>query len=433
MTGARRHNSSPQRFSPRRFSRRPFSPRPFVPETATAPLNLLVNALKSEQPSDAPRLSPRLSPRVSAGLSPRLSLERIRAATAVIDPVFLASPQFVCEPLSDELGVELSLKVETLNPIRSFKGRGAELLAERIATSGGGGSDRNGDGLDIAGARSGEGASEPAPDRASSSTSPPHVVCASAGNFGQALAYACRKRRLSLTVFAATTANELKIARMRRLGAEVIQSGADFDAAKLAAREFAAHATANSPDLRDAGRRLFVEDGAAVETVEGAGTMALEWLAGAAPPDVWLVPLGNGGLLGGVAHVAKSLRPSIKIVAVQAAGAPAMIESWRAGRAIEHESIDTIADGIGVRVPVPESLDDIRGVIDEAMLVSDEQIIAAMRLVHRHLGLVIEPSAAVGVAALLADPAALRGARVGTILCGGNVTPRQMAEWLASR
>ena len=370
------------------------------------------NTLANDSNSDHSSLAPRLSP--------RLSLERIRAATAVIDPVFLSSPQFVCEPLSDELGVELSLKIETLNPIRSFKGRGAELLAERLATTGAVADGLGGE------SRSSLGCTAATPQ-------PPHVICASAGNFGQALAYACRKRGLSLTVFAATTANELKIARMRRLGAEVILSGADFDAAKLAAREFAAQVTGNLSESRDAGRRLFVEDGAAVETVEGAGTMALEWLAGAAPPDVWLVPLGNGGLLGGVAHVAKSLRPSIKIVAVQAAGAPAMIESWRAGKAIAHESINTIADGIGVRVPVPESLDDIRGVIDEAMLVSDEQIIAAMRLVHRHLGLVIEPSAAVGVAALLSDPAALRGARVGTILCGGNVTPRQMDEWLASR
>lgn len=372
------------------------------------------NTLAHDSNSDHSGLAPRLSP--------RLSLERVRAATAVIDPVFLSSPQFVCEPLSDELGVELSLKIETLNPIRSFKGRGAELLAERLAAT------RAGvvaDGLESEG-RSSLGCAAATPR-------PPHVVCASAGNFGQALAYACRRRGLSLTVFAATAANELKIARMRRLGAEVILAGADFDAAKLAAREFAAHSTGNSFDSRDAGRRLFVEDGAAVETVEGAGTMALEWLAGAAPPDVWLVPLGNGGLLGGVAHVAKSLRPSIKIVAVQAAGAPAMIESWRAGRSIEHETIDTIADGIGVRVPVPESLDDIRGVIDDALLVTDEQIIAAMRLVHLHLGLAIEPSAAVGIAALMADPAALRGARVGTILCGGNVTPRQMVEWLAPR
>src|SRR5262245_60530392 len=102
----------------------------------------------------------------------RLSLEQVEHAVGVIDPVFLRTPQFVCEPLGAELGVRLALKVETLNPVRSFKGRGADLLVSRVAPG-------------------------------------TPLVCASAGNFGLAMAYACRKRGVPLTVYAGTTANPL--------------------------------------------------------------------------------------------------------------------------------------------------------------------------------------------------------------------------------
>jgi threonine dehydratase len=107
-----------------------------------------------------------------------------------------------------------------------------------------------------------------------------------------------------------------------------------------------------------------------------------------------------------------------------------MVESWRAGRVVVHERIETIADGIGVRVPVPEALADLRGLIDDAMLVTEPGILRAMRLLHEHAGLVVEPAAAVGVAALLEAPERFRGARVATVVTGGNVTPAQRRAWL---
>lgn len=313
---------------------------------------------------------------------PRLSLARIEAAPRSIDPVFLRTPQFVCEPLGAELGVRLALKIETMNPIHSFKGRGADLLVANAAPA-------------------------------------VPLVCASAGNFGQAMAYACRRRRLPLTVYAATTASPLKLARMRDLGAEVVLHGADFDAAKAEARRIAAARGAR-----------FVEDSRDIETVEGAGTIGLEWLAFPAPLDALLIPLGNGAMFNGIATVVRARRPETRLVAVAAAGAPAMIESWRSGRSIAHERIATIADGIGVRVPVPEALADLRGLVDEGLLVEEASIVDGMRRLHRHAGLVAEPSAAVGVAALLEHRARFRGQTVGTIVCGGNLTAEQMGEWL---
>jgi threonine dehydratase len=118
------------------------------------------------------------------------------------------------------------------------------------------------------------------------------------------------------------------------------------------------------------------------------------------------------------------------MVAVAAAGAPSMVESWQSGTIVEHATVNTIADGIGVRVPVPEALVDMHGTVDDALLVSDASIISAMQLVHQHLGLVAEPSAVVGIAALLEDPASFAGQTVATVLCGSNLTPEQMGAWL---
>ncbi len=312
----------------------------------------------------------------------RLSLERIEHAARIIDPLFLHSPQFVCEPLSDALGVRLVLKIETLNPLRSFKGRGADYCVSQLPTDA-------------------------------------RLVCASAGNFGQAMAYACRKRGLALTVYASVNANAFKVERMRALGANVALHGEDFDAAKIEAKCFAAQT----------GARM-IEDSLDPTTGEGAGTIGLELLAFPEHFDTLLVPLGNGAMLAGIARVIKARSPETRVIAVQSTGAPAMVESWRAGRVIVYERMETIADGIGVRVPVPEALADLRGLVDDALLVPDETIIAAMRLLRRHAGLVVEPSGAVGVAAILEHPAVFRERLVGTIVCGSNLTMEQMHAWL---
>jgi threonine dehydratase len=234
------------------------------------------------------------------------------------------------------------------------------------------------------------------------------------------MAFAARKRGLSLTVFAAVSANPLKVERMRALGAEVRLEGADFDAAKLAARVFAAEAGAR-----------FVEDSRDVETAEGAGTIAIELLRWPEPFDTLLVSLGNGALIAGIARWVKAHHPATQVIGVCASGAPAMERSWRSGQIAIFEQISTIADGIGVRVPVPEALDDLAGLVDDIVLVEDDAMLAAMRLAHQELGLVLEPSGTAGMAALLTYGGRFRGQLVGTILCGGNLTPEQIRQWLS--
>ena len=169
-----------------------------------------------------------------------------------------------------------------------------------------------------------------------------------------------------------------------------------------------------------------------METAEGAGTIGLELLRWPEPFDTILVPLGNGALLAGIARWVKAHQPATQLIGVSASGAPAMERSWRSGQIERFEQITTIADGIGVRVPVPEALDDLAGLLDDILLVEDQAMLAAMRLAHQELGLVLEPSGAVGLAAVLADRKRFRGQLIGTILCGGNLTPEQMRQWLGA-
>jgi threonine dehydratase len=250
----------------------------------------------------------------------------------------------------------------------------------------------------------------------------PHIICASAGNFGQAMAYAARKRGIEVTVYAAKIANPLKIERMKSLGAKVVLHSDDFDTAKLEAKRVAQNIGAT-----------MVEDGLAPEIAEGAGTIGLELLQLPEQLDALIVPLGNGALLTGIARVFKARSPHTKIIAVQATGAPAMVESWRSGKVIVHEKINTICDGIAVRIPILGAVEDMRGLVDDALLISDDATIHGMQLLHQHAGLLTEPSGAAGVAAILKHRELFKDQRIATIICGSNLTPEQMDRWLFPR
>ncbi|NKJ23383.1 pyridoxal-phosphate dependent enzyme [Dyella sp. SG609] len=312
-----------------------------------------------------------------------LDLDGIVAAPSSIDPVFLRTPVRRSPALDAALGCRLIAKDETGNPIGSFKGRGTEWFAATALHPG------------------------------------EAIVSASAGNFGQGLARAATRRGHACTVFAAATANPAKLDAMRALGADVRLAGADFDAAKAAARHYA----------QEQGLR-FVEDGAEPAIAQGAGTIATELLADAAP-EVVLVPLGNGALLEGIGSVLRARLPSAEIVAVVAAGAPSMKLSLEAERAIETARADTIADGIAVRVPIASRLPQLRRCCDRIVAVDEAQLMSAMRLLHRHLHLVVEPAGAAGVAAILAEPARYAGRLAATVLCGRNIHPSLREKLLA--
>lgn len=311
-----------------------------------------------------------------------LSAHRISEAHRILDPAFRDTPQLCSEGLSRRLDLTLVLKVETVNPIRSFKGRGADFFVSRLEGS-------------------------------------PELVCGSAGNFGQGLAYAARGRGLKVTVFAAENANPLKVERMRALGASVHLSGSDFDAAKEAAAAYAAARGAR-----------FVEDGREPAIAEGAGTLALELCRWPEAFDTILVPLGNGALACGVGCWLRDASPQTRVVGVVAAGAPSMARSFRSGQPVATTTAETVADGIAVRRPIDEAVAALPRFVDEVLEVSEEALLDAMRALFSEHGLLSEPAGAAGLAALLESGARFRGQRVATPLCGGNVTPEQARRWL---
>ncbi len=314
----------------------------------------------------------------------RVTAEAIRSAHQRIPSAFRDSPQFISEPLGEQMGMPVVVKLETANPIGSFKGRGTWLAVSALVEDGRVGEERG-------------------------------LVVASAGNFGQGVAYAARAMKVPVTVMSATTANPAKVAAMRRLGADVRLVGEDFDAARLAAGDLA---------LRTSWHLLV--DGQDPWIAIGAGTIALELTDATAAGDLpalerFYVPVGNGALIAGIGTWLRSTAPSTRVIGVQAARAPAMTLSWRERRPIETPTADTVADGIAARVPVPEALELMLDVVDEMLLVDEDQIVAATNELSVTLPSTIEPAAGAAWAAVRAA-AAQRGA-IGVLVTGGNVSP----------
>jgi threonine dehydratase len=135
-------------------------------------------------------------------------------------------------------------------------------------------------------------------------------------------------------------------------------------------------------------------------------------------------------MLNGMARWIKAASPVTRVLGVSAVGADAMEKSWRGKTIITPDTADTIADGIAVRVPIPEAVDDMQGTVDDVLLITDAHIIEAMRLVYQYAGLLLEPAGAVGVAAIVAHRAVFADKNVATVLCGSNITESQIKEYL---
>ena len=291
----------------------------------------------------------------------------VAAAAERLAPYAQPTPLVRSLLLSRQLGCDLWIKNETVSPIASFKWRGAlnDLLHEP-------------------------------------STS---VVTSSTGNHGQGVAWAARVSDVTAHVFLPRGANPVKRAKIELLGATIHDVGDDLDEAKAIAMEFA----------RAEGLR-FVDDGDSPGVIEGAGTVGLEIAQQLEHIDVVYVPMGSGSLASGVGMAL----PDPRIVAVQAKGSPAMVESFHARRAVERP-IATIADGLVCRVPAQLALDALLAHVDDAITVTDDELLAAARTMILGAHLLVEPSGAAGLAAAMRDD--VRGKTVVVIATGANVTP----------
>jgi threonine dehydratase len=302
-------------------------------------------------------------------------------ARLALAPYLLPTPALDPPALALALGCRAVLKCENLNPTGAFKVRGGINLLAALG-----------------------------PEARTRG-----VIAASTGNHGQSVAYAARVFGSRATIFMPQGANPLKVAATVSLGASVVQTGRDFDQARLAAEDHAA-----LHNLR------YIHSSNEPLLVAGVGTAALELLEVAPDLDTIIVPVGGGSGVLGAGVVARAVNPAIRIVGVQAEGAPAVYRSWRAGRRMVTDSVDTFADGLATREPFEMPLALLPDLVDEIVLVSDDQIAAAIRLLFETAHQITEGAGAAAVAAAMQRRDELAGKNVGLILSGGNITIEQL-------
>lgn len=300
----------------------------------------------------------------------RLSLQAIAQSCRVIDPEFTQTPLLSNPALSNIFNMQLWLKDETANAIRCFKGRGADHFLAQLCQQ-----------------------------NTHTTHATPQIVCASAGNWGLAVAWSCRKRGLPLTVFVPEHANKVKVAKIREQGANIVFQGNDFDSAKLAAK---AHAKQLTQQAQQPGLVHFLEDGKQHAITEGAGSIGVELTNSDQHFDAIVVPVGNGALINGIARWIKAASPMTKIIGVVPEGADSMYQSWKQNTVIHRQQVNTSADGLAVRIPIPEAVNDMSGMIDHMVLVSEQQLEQALVLANQYANMQLEPSGGAALAGLLA-------------------------------
>ncbi|MBI3951751.1 MAG: pyridoxal-phosphate dependent enzyme [Acidobacteria bacterium] len=279
--------------------------------------------------------------------------------------------------LSEIVGCEVYLKLENLQHTGSFKLRGALNKLKRLA----------------------------------SAPQPPRVLTVSAGNHGRAVAYGASLFGLTATVIVPRSAPQTKIEAIRRAGVELQLVGESYDEAESAARQ-----------LANDERFTFISPYNDPDVIAGQGTIALELLEQVPDLNTILVPVGGGGLLAGVALMAKALNPTIKMIGVQAERSPAMYESVRSGRLVMVEEKPTLADGLAGNIEAGSlTVPLICQHVDDIFLTSEESLSRAIVGLLAHEQLVVEGAGAAPVAALLTQPVAPGSKRIAAILSGRNI------------
>lgn len=304
-------------------------------------------------------------------------LEDVLRARKALTGLLPRTPLVPVPALSEKLGFNLWLKLETLLPTGAFKVRGGIFLVSLLP-----------DALKRRG-----------------------VVTASTGNHGQSIAYAAGSAGIEATIFVPVGANEVKVASMRRLGANVRFAGGDFFETTRAAESYAAESGA-----------YYVHPANEPALIAGVGTYSLEIVEELPEIDALFVPIGGGSGLSGASIAAKTIKPSLRLVGVQSTGAPISVESWRARSLLKGDSINTFAEGIATReaFDLPSKIFWDR--VDDMALVSDTDLKRSMLTIMSYARVVAEGAGAAALAAAYLSREALRGSNVVCVVSGGNVT-----------
>ena len=314
-------------------------------------------------------------------------IKNIQKAKDIVRDVALITPLQRNERLSEQYDANVYFKREDLQPIRSFKLRGAYHKIYKLSDA----------------------------ERKSG------IVCASAGNHAQGVALACNKLGIKGTIFMPVPTPKQKLNQVRMFGGENIETrlvGDTFDDAYAAAQLF-----------KDQSNSIFIHPFEDKDVVIGQATLALELIEQAQDPiDYILVPIGGGGLISGVLHVFKTLSPNTKVIGIEPEGAPAMQQSLENGKNTELNSIDPFVDGAAVRKVGDDAYDLCDKYLDKLVLVSEGKICQSILKLYNREAIVVEPAGAMSTASLKMIGEEIKGKNVVCLICGGNNDITRMAE-----
>jgi threonine dehydratase len=312
--------------------------------------------------------------------SPVPDLADVLAARQRIAPYLRPTPLYPYPALDALTGAQVWVKHENHQPVGAFKVRGGVNLVSQLTTG----------------------------EKARG------VIAASTGNHGQSVAYAANLFGVKAVICMPERANPVKVESMQALGAEVVFQGRDFDEAREHCERLAA----------EHGYR-YIHSGDEPLLIAGVATYALEILETRPDVEAIVAPVGGGSGAAGVCVVAKAVRPSIEVIGVQSEAAPAAYRSWQAGELLEDKN-STFAEGLATRTAFELPQRILQESLDDFVLVSEDALKAATRLMIEKTRNLVEPAGAAALAAVLAAPERFNGRKVAIVCSGGNISPAQL-------
>ena len=311
------------------------------------------------------------------------TLEDVYDARRIISRYLKQTPFFKSAMLSKKLGLDAYIKCENLQPVGAFKVRGGINLISKLSDD----ERRRG------------------------------VITASTGNHGLSIAYASNMFGVKAIIGAPEGANPYKIEAIRDLGATIELHGKDFDESKAWVEAKA----------REEGYR-YIHSGNEPLLIAGVGTVYLEIIEELPDVDVILVPVGGGSGASGACIVAKTINPSIQVIGIQSEGAPAVYESWKTGKLVTKDRLETFADGLATRAPFELPLAIMRRLLDDMLLVSEDELKRAIVLLLETTHQLAEGAGAAATAAAVKLRHQLKGKKVALVISGGNLTSQVLKE-----
>ena len=312
-------------------------------------------------------------------------LQEVRDAQRRLESVIRPTPTFFSPFFSAESGSKVFIKPENLQVTGSFKIRGAY---NRIA-------------------------------QLTSEERQRGLIAASAGNHAQGVASAAKAQAVRTTIVMPTVTPLIKVEATRQFGAEVVLAGQNYDEAYEKAKE-----------LQSQEGYVFIHPFNDRQVMAGQGTIGLEILAELPEVECIIVPVGGGGLIGGIAAVVKTLRPNVQIIGIEPSGAASMQESLRAGQPVRLERVDTIADGVAVSMPGDLTYSAVRSLVDDMITVTDDELMDAFLMLLEKHKLIAEASGVLPLAAVKHLPT--KGKNVVALISGGNIDVMTIASMIQS-